>query len=259
MEALVVKALKKKKTALTVNEIQAECGGEELAIRRAITALRKKGKLVGEKNKKGTKYSLADIVAAPGWYYALLAIKNGVTSIASMRYLLTRNEHWCKSAVKYLFDEGYVREDDYGWFVMTPAGEKALDTPFSLDQTMMARACQGGDRGMRTAACIFDAAIKRRRSIAGAKTKSAGRSKQKKERRAAHNRIRPVHELRRLMGCKKLSELDRLLGFSDSYMSGLVAGKGSFQNVLFRACLHLDMSPKELMGKIGMDPDTCFF
>lgn len=259
MEALVVKALKKKKTALTVNEIQAECGGEELAIRRAITALRKKGKLVGEKNKKGTKYSLADIVAAPGWYYALLAIKNGVTSIASMRYLLTRNEHWCKSAVKYLFDEGYVREDDYGWFVMTPAGEKALDTPFSLDQTMMLRATQGGDRGMRTASCIFDAAVKRARTVAGGETKAAGRNKLMKERRTGSNRVHAVHELRRLMGCKKLSDLDKLLGYSDSYMSGLVAGKGAFSRVLFRACLHLDMSPKELMSKIGMDPETVFF
>lgn len=259
MESLVTSVLKKKKTALTIAEIQTECGGEESAIRRAITALRKKGTVAGEKGRNGTKYSLIKVVAAPSWYYALHAIKNGVTSVDSMRYLLARNEHWCKKAVEYLFGKNYIREDDYGWFVLTPTGEKVLDTPFSVDHTMMARACQGGDRGMRTAACIFDAAIKRRRSIAGAKTKSAGRSKQKKERRAAHNRIRPVHELRRLMGCKKLSELDRLLGFSDSYMSGLVAGKGSFQNVLFRACLHLDMSPKELMGKIGMDPDTCFF
>lgn len=259
MESLVTSVLKKKKTSLTVEEIQVECGGEESAIRRAIAALRKKGTVAGEKGRNGTKYSLIKVMAAPPWYYALHAIKNGVTSVDSMRYLLARNEHWCKKAVEYLFGKNYIREDDYGWFVLTPTGEKALDIPVSVDQTMMARACQGGDRGMRTAACIFDAAIKRRRSIAGAKTKSAGRSKQKKERRAAHNRIRPVHELRRLMGCKKLSELDRLLGFSDSYMSGLVAGKGSFQNVLFRACLHLDMAPKELMGKIGMDPDTCFF
>ena len=259
MESLVSSVLKKKKTSLTVEEIQAECGGEKLAIRRAITALRKKGKVAGEKGRKGTKYYLTDIVAAPGWYYALHAIKNGVTSVDSMRYLLARNEHWCKKAVEYLFGKNYIREDDYGWLVLTPTGEKALDTPFSVDQTMMSRACQGGDRGMRTAACIFDAAIRRKRVIADAKTKSAGRSKQKKERRAAHNRIRPVHELRRLMGCKKLSDLDKLLGYSDSYMSGLVAGKGSFQNVLFRACLHLDMSPKELMGKIDMDPETVFF
>ena len=259
MESVIVSVLKKKKAALTVNELQAECGGEELAIRRAITALRKKGKLVGEKNKKGTKYSLSDVVAAPGWYYALLAIKNGVTSIASMRYLLARNEHWCKNAVKHLFDEGYVREDDYGWFVMTPAGEKALDTPFSLDQTMMLRATQGGDRGMRTAACIFDAAVKRARTVAGGETKAVGRNKLMKERRIGSNRVHAVHALRKLLGCKKLCELDKVLGFSDSYMSGLVAGKGSFQNVLFRACLHLDMAPKELMSKIGMDPETVFF
>lgn len=259
MESLVTSVLKKKKTALTIAEIQAECGGEENAIRRAITALRKKGTVAGEKGRNGTKYSLIKVVAAPPWYYALHAIKNGVTSVVSMRHMLFRNEQWCKKAVDYLLEKAYIKEDDYGWFVITPAGEKALDTPFSVDQNMLAKTCQGGDRGMRTASCIFDAAIRRKQTVANAKTKSAGRSKQKKERRAIHNRVRPVHELRKLMGCTRLAELDRLLGFGDSYMSGLVAGKGSFQNVLFRACLHLDMSPKELMSKIGMDLDTCFF
>lgn len=259
MESVIVKVLKKKKAALTVHELQAECGGEELTIRQAIAVLRKKGKIAWEKGRKGTKYYLSSIVAAPPWYYALHAVKNGITSASSMRYLLARSDSWCKEAVDYLLSKKYVEEDDYGLLVITPEGEKALGMTFLIDKVLLANAHQGGDRGMRTAACIFDAAIKRAHATANAETKNTRRSELAKERRASSNRVHTVHELRRLLGCKKLCELDKILGFSDSYMSGLVSGKGSFQNVLFRASMHLDMSPKELMTKIGMDPKTVFF
>ncbi len=255
MRKVIVKLLEKK--PMTVNEMLAASGAEEKIVRNAIMNLRRDGRIVGKKKRNYTEYSIiSSAPAAPDWFYVLHVIRNGGTSVESVRYILGRQNDWCNRAVRELAKRKYISTDENGWFTLTEAGEAASQKTYTLQPELWARTLQPGDRSMRTASCVFDAAVKRARYTS---TPGNHRKELSKARREAVNRALMVKNLRELLGCKTLAQMDTTLGFSKSYMSGATQGKGKFQNVMFRACMVLDMTPKELMEKIGMDMETVFF
>ena len=255
MRKIILKLLEKK--PMTVNEMLAATGVEEKLVRNAIMKLRRDGRIVGRKKRNYTEYSIiSPSPQAPDWFYALHVIRNGGTSVESIRYILGRQSDWCTKAISELVRRGYITTDENGWFMLTKAGEDATQKSYTLQPELWARTLQPGDRSMRTASCVFDAAVKRARYT---NTPGNHRKELSKVRRESVNRALMVKNLRILLGCKTLAQMDTVLGFSKSYMSGATQGKGKFQNVMFRACMVLDMTPKALMEKIGMDMETVFF